>query len=976
MGVLIMTRQEAFLEINRTQDQYVDELIERLEDRNYQDLKVINFTSPTGTGKTMMMSKLIDRLPDDKYFFVITTLSKGQLHDQVRDSLQKNTSHNNFVVFGSCDYKTNSRLKENDILSLIPENSKCIWIRDEGHIHTNKFDEVLIDRCYKVINFSATNKDASGVQCNFAHTMMLRTVHQQTGTPEDAIFKLLEIKDAHKFVTGYNPCAIFRCISDNLLQRIIKLCEDNFLRYINITEENFNMSDLCKDDNEYDVIINKFKIVEGIDIRRAHVLYLDNKPGNVATTIQVIGRCRRNALLYRNDIDILSNENKKLLEETRQCYVYYNVENMKIDSDESGELQSAFCEIISVQQLKPNIQIQVKNGKLANGLIVKELHGLTGKFDIIVDTDTGFNRVAQDIPFYKTETEDIEKWFYFCPEDVRGFYKISATDIKRLPVCEVETGFNYATCEAEKERVYDLRKILPYCTKYVQFQLDDISWVDDVVNKLEQMYADIPVRNKFQHNKLISNDVKAKYCDDLYTDMKKDLAFNPPENVRYAFVYLFHKCNLESDRNVKRILKRAFIENTRGKRYLWALARTSRKNNSIFDTDFEAFNSGIDYCSGEELSKKLLRTLFTIYEDTITLQNIKNNFFDLLENKYLREADLDYFKQILLKIKNNNTVTIKQVVNKYFVPVTYSEYSNGTGSHRLMRDAKYKAVVPEKEVLQTQNAYTKIMNDAESSIVGFDTMRPITEDGSVIFIEDKSVTSKVKKYTKLNRFISGRYEPELEEVKSKLFSGKNNFGFSKKCNSCLGYCVEYYSKFLLYGEHFLDGYIQKALFESHCYGSVYQDIKNVPIGIIIRACMLKYKDMMCRAYGEKVSKLIKCISTTELIKDSYREFCKVVVQLGQRTADFVRANMYTETTVDNSIDPNLSICHISGLCDYITQDTILDVKVQNKIDTAMIKQVLAYHYLSTKRSDLNIKRVIVYDAVSDRSVCINIIDRG
>ena len=971
---MIMTRQEAFLEINRTQDQYVDELIERLEDRNYQDLKVINFTSPTGTGKTMMMSKLIDKLPDNKYFFIITTLSKGQLHDQVRDSLQKNTSHNNFVVFGSCDYKTNSRLKANDIMSLIPEGSYCIWIRDEGHIHTNKFDEVLMDKCYKVINFSATNKDASGVQCNFAHTMMLRTVHQQTGTPEDAIFKLLEVKDAHKFVNGYNPCAIFRCISDNLLQRIIKLCEDNFLKYINITEENFNMSDLCEDDNEYDVIINKFKIVEGIDIRRAHVLYLDNKPGNVATTIQVIGRCRRNALLYRSDVDILSKENKKLLEETRQCYIYYNVENMKVDSDESGELQSAFCEIISVQQLKPNIQIQVNGGKLANGLIVRELHGLTGKFDIIVDTTTGFNRVAQDIPFYKTETEDIEKWFYFCPEDARGYYKISATNIKRLPICEVETGFNYATCEAEKERVYDLRKILPYCTEYVQFPLDDISWVDDVVHKLEQMYADIPVRTKFQHNELISNNGKAKNCDALYTTMKKELGFDPPESVRYAFVYLFHKCNLIYSYRVKRILEMAFKYNTHGERYLWALARTSRKNSSIFDADFKAFNTGLD-C--EELHKKFYRALFTIHEDTITLQNIKNiknNCFDLLENKYLSETDVDYFKQILLEIKNNNAVTIRHVVNKYFVKIAYSEYSNGIGSHSLMIDAKYKAVVPEKEVLQIQNAYTKIINDTESSIVGFDTMRPITENGSVIFIEDKSVTSKVKKYTKLNRFISCRYESELEEVKSKLFSGKNNFGFSKKCNSCLGYCVEYYSKFLLYGEHFLDGYIQKALFESHCYDEVYQDIKNVPIGIIIRACMLKYKDMMCRAYGEKVSKLIKCISTTELIKDSYREFCKAVVQLGQRTADFVRANMYTGTTVDNSTDPNLSICHISGLCDYITQDTILDVKVQNKIDIAMVKQVLAYHYLSTKRSDLNIKRVIVYDAVSNRSVCINIMD--
>ncbi|MCR5775912.1 MAG: hypothetical protein K6G84_00660, partial [Lachnospiraceae bacterium] len=53
----------------------------------YSSMKAINFTSPTGTGKTKMMSKLIDRLPE--YYYIITTLSKGQLNRQIRDSLFK-----------------------------------------------------------------------------------------------------------------------------------------------------------------------------------------------------------------------------------------------------------------------------------------------------------------------------------------------------------------------------------------------------------------------------------------------------------------------------------------------------------------------------------------------------------------------------------------------------------------------------------------------------------------------------------------------------------------------------------------------------------------------------------------------------------------------------------------------------------------------------------------------------------------------
>ncbi len=39
---------------------------------------------------------------------------------------------------------------------------------------------------------------------------------------------------------------------------------------IDITDETFDMSELCLDDNEYDVIINKYKLVEGIDIKIAH----------------------------------------------------------------------------------------------------------------------------------------------------------------------------------------------------------------------------------------------------------------------------------------------------------------------------------------------------------------------------------------------------------------------------------------------------------------------------------------------------------------------------------------------------------------------------------------------------------------------------------------------------------------------------------------------------------------------------------
>ena len=117
-----MTKEEAFEEINKTQDFYVDELIKLISSPDYSSNKSLNFTSATGTGKTKMMSKLINRLPE--YYFIITTLSKGQLHLQIRNSLLKDCNQTNFVVYGSADYRINSVLEAEDIIGAIPINTK------------------------------------------------------------------------------------------------------------------------------------------------------------------------------------------------------------------------------------------------------------------------------------------------------------------------------------------------------------------------------------------------------------------------------------------------------------------------------------------------------------------------------------------------------------------------------------------------------------------------------------------------------------------------------------------------------------------------------------------------------------------------------------------------------------------------------------------------------------------------------------
>ena len=266
--------------------------------------------------------------------------------------------------------------------------------------------------------------------------------------------------------------------------------------------------------------------------------------------------------------------------------------------------------------------------------------------------------------------------------------------------------------------------------------------------------------------------------------------------------------------------------------------------------------------------------------------------------------------------------------------------------------------------LQFYNSYNKVENDKESAIIGVDLMKQILVDDKTRWIESKAVSTKINGFNKLNTFINNKYTHELEQAQPQLFKGSNKFSLDKKCNSMIGYCVEYYSKYLVYGKSYLQKFIEQTQKEA--------GTEEVNDCIIIRACMKKYKELMVRSFGTNVSKVIPGITIQQLVQEKYSYFVGLIVELGTRTADYVRKTLYADRPAKNDTDPDLSIRHISGLADYITPDTILDVKVRNYIDESSVRQVLAYHYLSTKRSDLDIKKVIVYDAVSDRAVIINI----
>lgn len=706
------TKKREIQIINSIQNKYVKQLIKTLDDS--ASVKEVFLTSPTGTGKSKMIAKLINSDWGKKRFFVITTLSRGDLNIQLNDSLQKDCNSDDFIVYGSSQLTATTLLRPEDVQTTVREkanNRPIIWIRDEAHIETNNFKIALENMYEHIVNVSATNS-IQGIECDFSATCMLRTpVVEKTGDVSVALDKLLEVKKQHAIVPHYNPCAVFRCINNPTLHdQITTECEKRGLKYIDLNEDDtVSMKELCQDDNEYDVIINKRKIVEGVDLKRAHVMYLGNIPSNPATIIQFAGRARRNALLWKNDFDIFDERYSDLYNSTKNCYIFFNVDCKDNKEQQKVEetLRNAFRDTRSVEEFTVGTKLEVNNGQLLNGIYVYQLLGQTGTFVVIHDDRLNCN----------------------------------------------------------------------------------------VVNPLS----------------------------DFYSTKERAIGIIP------AHGYKIVEQELWGERTI-----------------------------GYYDTDK---NREIPY---------------SIY------------------------------------------VPYKQKVNDYESAAIACEYF-------------------------------KYISDSKK----WTTVKSISD-----FLDKTSSTAVA--------FIDNKYKEELNYgiqciEERHLSAGKNNFDFNRICNSCLGWLVEFYTKYLIFGRNFLLEEIKEAQSEAKT------DAENQPI--IFYACYLKYKKIMTEAFGNSIAKFIKGPSISDYIKADYKKFVDTVITLAKRTQDFLVNQLHLSFKKDGLLfDEKLSIQNITGKADFVAEDTIIDLKTTNNITKRYIRQVLFYHYLSTKRSDLNIKRVIVYDCVSGNYV--------
>jgi len=327
------------------------------------------------------------------------------------------------------------------------------------------------------------------------------------------------------------------------------------------------------------------------------------------------------------------------------------------------------------------------------------------------------------------------------------------------------------------------------------------------------------------------------------------------------------------------------------------------------------------------------------------LNRIENTNDGLFWNQYdIVTKIYNYMEPVRNALSGKALKHIEIDCSKLFVPVTAEE-------RNTLPDSK---VFPEPIF----SNFSKKYNDEESAIVGTDLMGQMkTDEGNVEWVEMKSVGFKVQSYNKLNSFITQKYAEELEQAKALCFGGTTHYDFEPKCARLLSGAVECYAKYLL----------------------DFIDIRERPSAkaMIVRGCLVKYRSALESNYGGTIGSSIRIPTEERFEEEGYRKFVDTVIKLGEKTKEFVKDQLYNQKMpTRQEVDPCLSIQHISGVADFITEDTILNIKTNGYIDATDVRQALGYHYLSTKRSDLHIRRVIIYDAYTDKSVTVNISEKN
>lgn len=348
--------------------------------------KELTFRAPTGSGKTRMMADFMNRVLEEQpdVVFIVSTLSKGGLpqqnYDTFRDCVDSGISPKlepyliNTEISGEEDlfipldynvyvlprdlYKEGGILKRGAFDNFLQTmtyrffeeglGKRIYLVRDECHQATNNLDEkkAFFERTF---NFSATPARPFDVEITddeAEDAKLIKHAHFEEDlsfTVDDALEKLLEIRDDYISLLGVRPCLIIqisnaRKAEEELNNKIMPaLNRHQAIKWMSIVdtykrngdpdkgkEKLFDTNDSVKtklppskwkdyakqNDSTIDVIIFKMVITEGWDIPRACMLYQVRDTQSVRLDEQVVGRVKRNPRL--RDYERLSPEAQDL----------------------------------------------------------------------------------------------------------------------------------------------------------------------------------------------------------------------------------------------------------------------------------------------------------------------------------------------------------------------------------------------------------------------------------------------------------------------------------------------------------------------------------------------------------------------------------------------------------------------------------------------------------------------------------------
>lgn len=415
--------------------------------------KEITFKAPTGSGKTYMMSDLMNRVlsQDKDVIFIVSTLSKGNLAEQNFKAFMRfakefkhlkpflisseSSGENaldipldfNVYVLARDLYKEKSKLKQGafahflyaqkglsaDLSHLgqkeIKKAKKIYLIKDECHIATSNLDELILDskgKGYfeKVINLSATPKLSRGqnpdVQISEAEAVSAKLIKEAEFIEEDSVKlpevleKFKEIREAYKEAQiGINPCLIVQISNKDKAEAQIKELKATLNR------EGFK-------DLKWLLIVEKDKECDTNDFFRAK-----NLP---------VKRWKTYAKENTSSIDIIIF--KMVISEgwdiPRACMLYQirDSQSKQLDEQVIGRVRRNPC-LLEFESLSPSVQELVSTAYIY-GIKPKDEGSISVKLKGEISSGLLENEVQKEFKIHTTKLKRVGEKLEFKPDEI------------------------------------------------------------------------------------------------------------------------------------------------------------------------------------------------------------------------------------------------------------------------------------------------------------------------------------------------------------------------------------------------------------------------------------------------------------------------------------------------------------------------------------------------------------------------------